>query len=95
MGKLCNKAGADTNKKPTFAEKLKKHTELLGQTEEKAKAIIAQAKIAMISGNEKEADKLMAEAEMCLEITDKTLQEFETNHSSEFSKLKSICNYSE
>lgn len=82
----------DTNKNTTFAEKLKEHTELSKQAEEKAQSLIAQAERAMMDGDKEKTDKLMSEAEMCLETTDKTLREFEVNHNSEFSKLKSNIN---
>ena len=82
----------DSNKNQTFAEKLKEVTELMRITGEKVQSLVAQARITRGSGDKEKADKLMSEAEMCLEITSRALQEFETKHSSEFNQLKSTIN---
>lgn len=80
----------DTHKKQTFAEKLKEHTELSRKTGEKAQSLMAQAKKAIADEDGEKADKLLAEAELLFEVTDRTLQEFETNYKEAFLWFNSL-----
>ena len=79
-------------KEQTFAEKLRDHSELLEQTSARIQSLLARAKQTIEFGDDKNTDRIYAEAERINDNTNRALQEFEANHQSELEMLEHLTN---
>ena len=85
----------EKNKNPTFAEKLKEHSQFLKETSEKFEELNLQMSKATKDGNDTEYERLLAQGEEMIKLSEDTEREFEKNHGKELRVLMQVLKRNE